>query len=261
MTILPTFAAAGMKYILIIFVLTYSPLLTVSFSQTEIQVKGKVYDENGYPLPNSIVLNQRTKRGSFGNPNGDFNVLCWVNDTITITALGYHSRTFTVPDAGPENIFRRDVYLDLRIYEMPVVEIFGPRDLEAIQEDIERLGYNEKDYLLSGINAAASPITFLYQQFSKKEQSKREAAYLANEDRKRDLLKELFRHYVDYEIIQLDNSQFDDFIDYLNVSDEFMRRSTQYDFLIYVRDRFKEYKVKLRQLNKMKASDFDYDKD
>ncbi|MFM7105926.1 MAG: hypothetical protein ACKOW8_10435, partial [Flavobacteriales bacterium] len=62
-------------------------------------------------------------------------------------------------------------------------------------------------------------------------------------------------------IIQLDNSQFDDVIDYLNVSDEFMRRSTQYDFLIYVRDRFREYKVKLRQQNKMKSSDFDYDKD
>lgn len=259
--IVPTFAPVGMKYILLLIVVTCSPFLKPSIGQTEIQVKGKVYDENGYPLPNSIVLNQRTKRGSFGNPNGEFNVLCWVNDTITVTALGYHSRTFIVPDAGPENIFHRDIYLDLRIYEMPVVEIFGPRDLEAIQQDIERLGYNEKDYMLSGINAAASPITFLYQQFSKKEQSKREAAYLANEDRKRDLLKELFRHYVDYEIIQLDNSQFDDFIDYLNVSDEFMRTSTQYDFLIYVRDRFKEYKVKLRQLNPMKTSDFDYDKD
>lgn len=261
MRILPTFAAVGMKYVLIILVLTYSPLLTASFGQTEIQVKGKVFDENGYPLPNSIVLNKRTKRGSFGSPNGEFNVQCLVNDTITITALGYHSRTFTIPEVGPENIFQRDVYLDLRVFEMPVVEIFGPRDLEDIQEDIERLGYNENDYMLSGINAAANPITFLYQQFSKKEQSKREVAYLVNEDRKRDLLKELFRHYVDYEIIQLDNSQFDDFIDYLNVSDEFMRNSTQYDFLIYVRDRFREYKVRLRQLNKMKGSDFDYDKD
>jgi hypothetical protein len=184
-----------------------------------------------------------------------------MNDTITVTALGYHSRTFIVPDARLEGIYQRDIFLDLRVYEMPVVEIFGPRDLESIQEDIAQLGYDEKDYMLSGINAAASPITFLYQQFSKKEQSRREAAYLENEDRKRDLLKELFRHYVDYEIIQLDNSQFDDFIDYLNVSDEFMRHSTQYDFLIYVRDRFREYKVKLRQQNKMKDVDFDYDKD
>lgn len=235
--------------------------ITDLLGQTEILVSGRVFDESGYPLPNSIVLNKRTKRGAFGDPNGEFRVQCFNNDTITITALGYHSRTFVIPEILPDNIYQRDVYLDLRVYEMPVVEIFGPRDLEAIQEDIERLGYNESDYMLSGINAASSPITFLYQQFSKKEQSKREVAYLVNEDRKRALLKELFRHYVDYEIIQLDNTQFDDFIDYLNVSDEFMRNSTQYDFLIYVRDRFREYKVRLRQLNKMKESDFDYDKD
>ncbi len=107
----------------------------------------------------------------------------------------------------------------------------------------------------------SSPITFLYQQFSKKEQSKRLAAELWNEDRKRDLLKELFQHYVDYEIIILDNDQFDDFITYLNVSDEFMKNSTQYDFLIYVKDRFKDYKVQLRQKKILRDTDFDYDKD
>jgi hypothetical protein len=85
------------------------------------------------------------------------------------------------------------------------------------------LGYDERDYMLSGINAVQSPITFLYQQFSRKEQSKRQVAYMENEDRKRELLKELFRLYVDYDIISLSDEQFDDFITYLNVSDEFLK--------------------------------------
>ena len=124
-----------------------------------------------------------------------------------------------------------------------------------------KLGYNEDDYMISGINAVSSPITFLYQQFSKKEQSKRKVAYLENEDRKRELLKELFRLYVDYEIIVLNDEQFDDFITYLNVSDEFLIRSSQYDFLVFVKDRFRDYKIFLRQNQRMKSSDFDYDKD
>jgi hypothetical protein len=144
---------------------------------------------------------------------------------------------------------------------MAAVEIFAPRDLEQIQQDINKLGYNEKDYMLSGINAAQSPITFLYQQFSKKERSKRQVAIMENDDRKRELLKELFRLYVDYQIIELNNEEFDSFVDYLNVSDEFMINSSQYDFLIYVRDRFKDYKVQLRQKKQLQGSDFEYDKD
>jgi hypothetical protein len=141
-----------------------------------------------------------------------------------------------------------------------VVEIFAPRDLDQIQKDIQNLGYNEDDYMLSGINAVASPITFLYQQFSKVERSKRLVKQMDNEDKKRDLLKELFQHYVDYEIIDLTNEEFDDFIDFLNVSDEFIKTSSQYDFLIFVKDRFTDYKV-LRRQNKFKETDYNFEED
>jgi hypothetical protein len=114
--------------------------------------------------------------------------------------------------------------------------------------------------MLSGINAVASPITFLYQQFSKVERSKRLVKQMDNEDKNRDLLKELFQHYVDYEIIDLTNEEFDDFIDFLNVSDEFIKTSSQYDFLIFVKDRFTDYKV-LRRQNKFKETDYNFEED
>ena len=126
--------------------------------------------------------------------------------------------------------------------------------------EIEKLGYNKDDYMLSGINAAQSPITFLYQQFSRTERSKRQVAEMKNEDRKRELLKELFRLYVDYEIIKLSDDEFDSFIDFVNVSDEFLKSSSQYDFLLYVKDRFNDYKIWKRN-NAMDDGDFEYDKD
>jgi hypothetical protein len=115
--------------------------------------------------------------------------------------------------------------------------------------------------MICGLNALASPITFLYQQFSKREESKRELARLQNEDKKRELLKDLFHHYVDYDIIQLTNDQFDEFIDFLNVSDEFMKTSSQYDFLIFVRDRFKDFKIANRKRIQFSNDDYDFDKD
>jgi hypothetical protein len=228
---------------------------------TSIMVRGELRDEMDQPIPNAIIINRTTKKGAFGKPNGSFEISCQRGDTLAITSLGYQTRYVTYSDSLQNTNFRLKLYLDARTYMLAEVEVFAPRDLEQIQEDILKLGYNEKDYMLSGINAAASPITFLYQQFSKVERSKRQVAYLENEDRKRELLKELFRLYVDYEIIVLNDEQFDDFITYLNVSDDFLKNSSQYDFLIYVKDRFRDYKIFLRQNQRMQPADFDYDKD
>jgi hypothetical protein len=228
---------------------------------TAILVRGEIRDEMDQPIPNAIIINRTTKNGAFGKPNGSFELQCQRGDTLAITSLGFQTRYVTYSDSLQKTDFRLKLYLDTRSYMLAEVEVFAPRDLEQIQKDILKLGYDEKDYMLSGINAASSPITFLYQQFSRIERSKREVAFLENEDRKRELLKELFRLYVDYEIIALDDEQFDDFITFLNVSDEFLITSSQYDFLVFVKDRFRDYKIFLRQNQRLKSADFDYDKD
>lgn len=186
---------------------------------------------------------------------------CFKSDTLTITSLGFYSREITFHDSVYKSEYSLVIYLDVRTYRTGTVEIFAPRDLEKIQEDINKLGYTEKDYMLSGLNAVQSPITFLYQQFSKKEQSRRLVAEMENEDKKRDLLRELFQHYIDYNIIELSDDEFDDFIDYINVSDDFLKSSSQYDFLIYVRDRFRDYRIYHRQPKKMQEDDYNYDRD
>ncbi len=229
--------------------------------QNPIFVSGHVRDENDQPVSNVIIINKRTRSGSFGKADGSFSIYCGKTDTLAITSLGFHTRNVCFADSGIKTQYDLTLFLETRTYRFATVEVFAQRDLENIQREIEQLGYNEDDYMLSGINAVQSPITFLYQQFSKKEQSKRLAAQLENADRKRELLKELFQHYVDYDIITLNNDDFDHFIDYLNVSDEFLKTSSQYDFLIYVKDRFKDYKIQVRQKKLLKGDDYNYDKD
>jgi hypothetical protein len=66
-------------------------------------------------------------------------------------------------------------------------------------------------------------------------------AELRNEDRKRALLKELLTKYVEYDIINLSNDSFDDFIDYCAVPDEVIRGMSQYEFLMYVQRKYELY--------------------
>jgi hypothetical protein len=241
----------------------FSALSQVTLGQVQpidITVHGKVREENNLPISNIIIINNRTRTGAFGRNDGSFQIVCHKSDTLTITSLGYNSRRICFKDSIEKPVYSPVIFLEQRTYQLAQVEVFAPRDLEKIQEDIAKLGYRESDYMLSGINAVQSPITFLYQQFSRKEQSRRQVAQFENEDKKRELLKELFHHYVDYQIIDLSDEEFDQFITFINVSDEFLKTSSQYDFLIYVKERFRDYRGWKRKVSH-RATDLEYDKD
>ena len=232
-------------------------LSLVGFSQT-IRIEGRVRDPHGQGIPNAIIVNNRTKTGSFGNSSGFYSIVCEKTDTLSITALSYYTRQLCMKDSLLKESYHPTIFLDDRTYMLPIVEFISPRDLESIEEDLRSLGFNENQFKTASFS---SPITFLYEEFSKRERSKLEVAHLKHLDRKRALLKELFHLYVDYDIIELTNEEFDSFIDFMQVSDEFLRQSSQYEFLIFVKEEFQEYKIWRRGRREWKDDDFNYDKD
>ncbi len=217
----------------------------VSHAQNEkIRVKGTVYDpENKGSIPNLMVVNKRTQQGFFGYNSGDFELEALKNDTLIIAATGFATIQISFRDSLPASAYTLRIALNKIQVTMKPVEIFSNRDLDQIQRDIEKLGYDKSDYVLEGVSAFESPITALYQAFSRRERNKREVAEMRNDDNRRALLKELFRKYVDNEIIQLDNNQFDEFIDFCGVSDDFLKNSSQYDFIMYIKKRFEVFTI------------------
>ena len=141
--------------------------------------------------------------------------------------------------------------------EVGVAEIFAPRTLNQILKDIETLGYDEKDYRVSSVDAFQSPITFLYEQFSRVEKSKRLVAELENTDKRRELLQELFAKYVDYDIIQLGPDDFKEFAEYCDPGDELLQEWTQYEFILYVKRQYSLFRMLPSRLD---DSDYEYDK-
>lgn len=223
-----------------------------------IRIEGRVRDPHGQGIPNAIIVNNRTKTGSFGNSNGFYTLVCEKGDTLSITALSYYTRQLCMKDSVLKDVYHPTIFLDDRTYMLPVVEFISPRDLEAIEEDLMGLGFDENQFKTATVS---NPITFLYEQFSKRERSKLEVARMEHEDRKRALLKELFHLYVDFDIITLTNDEFDAFIDFMHVSDEFIRQSSQYEFLVFVKEEFQQYKIWKRGKREWKDEDFNYDKD
>ena len=220
-----------------------------------VTITGKAVDEQGNYLSDALIINNRTLLGVFVNLDGTFVYTTFRNDTVRIGAFGRSPKLYCYKDSLEKDTFQVTASLPLMNYYVSQANVIAPRDLLEIQKDIDSLGYDKKDYMLSGIDPLQSPITFLYQQFSKTERSKRKVIELENTDRRRELLKELFRKYVTYEVIDLSEDEFDDFIEYINISDDILKNTSQYDFIVYVKARFLAYKKTLN------TDDFDYHKD
>lgn len=178
----------------------------------------------------------------FGNKDGTFEINVEKTDTLLIGALGYNTEKVCMADSVLKPIYNVKLYVRPLAYNLKEFRVLPQRALDSIQKDIRALGYNENDYKLSGIDAVQSPLTFLYQQVSRKERQKRRAYQVINEERRRELLKELFAQYVSYEIIDLQQSEFDDFVDFMNVSEEGLKSMSQYDFIIYTKERYRQFR-------------------
>lgn len=210
-----------------------------------VSVKGKVYNAQNPEdrLEDLMIINLRTSQGTFGKSDGTFEVNLLKSDTLLVASTGYEYQKITFKDSAYHQNYYVNVPMVNLNRQLKEVVIFSPRDLQSIYTDIQKLGYNKKDFELSGVDAISSPITFLYQQFSALERTKRHNAQLRNDDKRRALLKQLLVNYVAHDIINLNDDEFEDFISFSNVSESYLKRATQYDFCIYIKQKFDVYRM------------------
>lgn len=226
-------------------VLAFSTSSRAENDSVTVSLKGKVFvvDNPQKRLEDLMIINIRTGQGTFGLADGSFEVNLFKSDTLMIASTGYEYQKVTLRDSALHQNYFLSIGVKKLERELKEVAIFSPRDLQSIYSDIQKLGYNKKDFELSGVNALSSPITFLYQQFSALERTKRHNAELINNEKRRDLLKQLLTNYVAHDIINLNDNEFEDFISFANVSESYMKRASQYDFCIYIKQKFDMYRL------------------
>lgn len=201
---------------------------------------GVVLDDLGGVVPAAMVVNQsRNQDGAFVRHDGAFTTSGCPGDTLIIGAVGFHTVRRVIP--ALEDSLDMVVRLSRLRFELRTAEVVAPRDLREILREIETLGYNETDFRVSSVDAFQSPITYLYQMLSREERGKREAARLENRDRRHALLRELFSKYVDYDIIHLPDADFQAFIEFSDPGDELLQTWSQYEFILYIKQRFERF--------------------
>jgi hypothetical protein len=228
-----------------LFILAFTVAVRGQTDSARVLVRGLAYDaaDPARRLEDLMIINLRTGQGTFGLADGSFQSVVERSDTFIVASTGYEFRKVCLADSAA----RPEYYLRVPLTKLNVhlkeVAIFSPRQLDAIYRDIEKLGYKKRDFRIGGADALQSPITFLYQEFSRLERLKRHNAERINNERRRELLRELLANYAAADIIHLDDSEFDDFIDFANIPEDYMKTATQYEFCIHVKRKFELYRM------------------
>mgnify|MGYP003840081543 FL=1 len=204
-------------------------------------MSGKIVDtlrlQNFYNL---MVVNKTTGRGVFGQPNGHFSVYATTGDLIALSTKGYPIYQFVVkPDDNCQS--KVLAYIERLTQETPAVIVRPLKTLEQIKEERENLALRETR-TVTGVSALQSPITFLYQAFSKKEQNKRWIAEQEYKDDQRRIVQELLRLYVAFDIIELSETDFDAFITFLNIDEQFIKTATEMELILFIKDKYDHFR-------------------
>lgn len=229
-----------MKYTLVLLVF-FSSLSVFGQQCDKVLFTGKVVDtlrpQNFYNL---MIVNRRTGQGVFGQPNGTFSVYVNNGDSISISVREYPLVKLVVK-ADSNCQFLKTIFIEPKPQEVREVVVRPLKSLEQIKEERSALAMRETR-LVTGIEVMQSPITALYQAFSKKEQNKRWIAEQNYKDDQRRVVKELLRTYIAYDIIELDEEEFDNFIAFLNVNDSFLKTATEMELITFIKDKYEHFR-------------------
>ena len=203
-------------------------------------IKGRVIDSlRPQSFYNLMVVNKTEGKGVFGQPNGSFFTYAKEQDNMVLSVKGYPQHKFTVI-ADSNCQYQIDVFIERPPQVFDEVIIRPLKSLAKIKEERASLALRETR-MVQGVEVLQSPITALYQAFSRKEKNKRWIAEQEYKDNKARIVRELLSLYVAYDIIELERDEFDLFIQFLNINEDFLKTASEMDLVLFIKDKYEHF--------------------
>jgi hypothetical protein len=210
---------------------------------SQIQVKGTIRDDvDGRPLSYAFVIIQRTQNGVFADSRGAYSIVAQPGDSLLYSLTGYLFTKVILSDTIKSKTITKDIKLKVKPIKLREFQVKAPKTFEQILADLDKAEKSKVNNDMPLGNALESPITYLYMQFSREGKAIRKISELRAEDSKQELLRDLFTRYMLAHIINLDESDMDDFISFSGLKQTYTLFDTEYELVAYVKNRFADYK-------------------
>lgn len=217
-----------MKYILLPFFL-FNTLICLAQSDT-VKIKATVTDSyTNRTLSGVSVINSKSSITIPTDSKGYFETTMKKQNELFLFYPGYHTVKFSVKDSA----FRNEYVLKLNIEPLstglnqPVI-IKAPKTLEQIEAERKKLGITPKELERPEISFT-SPISALYEILSGRAHEREKLKTQMADDDRRKIFKELLNYYNENQLIDLPESHYDAFINYSNLSLDFLKYSSDYE--------------------------------
>ncbi|MFK8039651.1 MAG: hypothetical protein AB8B74_15270, partial [Crocinitomicaceae bacterium] len=215
--------------------------IDVNYNDSLITITGKVIDTSKtLSFFDVMVINKNVGKGIFGKYDGTFSITVKKSDLIAVSTEGYKTRYFSFKDSPYQSTYDITIYLEILSVIGKVVEVKPLKTLQELKE--ERAAIQKRELpQVTVVNAIQSPITALYMAFSKREKTKRMIAELEFRDQQKAVVKEILKVYVNADIIDLRDDQFDAFITFLNLNDNFLKSASDYELIVYIKYKYEHF--------------------
>gem|GEM_PF-535372 len=232
------------------------------FSQEKVVLKGKVLDFiTSQPLENTCIHNMSTGSMTFCDKNGDFAILVRKTDTLIISCVGYDMEMLVMHDSLLVSKERISIRLLVRAFMLRNVTIYAMKPYPLFIKDItkeipnkkidvpgieisreERTGYDPNNGNLLRGTPLASPITALYNAFSRKAKMDRMYADLVQNQGEVLRLQKKYNPEIVQRLTQLEGNQLEDFMVYCSFTYYLLVVSSDREIEQMITEKFIQYK-------------------
>ncbi len=220
-------------------------------------------DSTKRPVGFVHIFNESKRTGGIANEQGKFKFRANIGDTIVFSALGYFYKVIMVSEAMLLN--GADVFLTPRSYEIEAVDIvafgsyeefkkkFLALELPKTKADVlrDKLNILARKAALEGVeegkvrNALSeqpgrAPIIGPTLHYRDEMQRLNYARVLKLEEKQRVIDKKYNREII-FNITQLPEDELTDFMEFCNFGKEYLLHASEYDILVRIEKKFKEY--------------------
>ncbi len=223
-----------------------------------------IQKEDSAALENVHVINITRLRGTSTADDGRFAINMMVGDTIMFQAIGFKNDTIIVTEKFYRETDFVVVELRKKVYKLPGVDIFPYAtysefrqafiyfDDDKITDTVTRLDLDlpEQLYLAPTSEGAGvimtGPVTLLYEQFSQRGREKRKYREVKQQAEKDGKMARLVNPTVVRSLTGLqDIKEINDFLDFCNLSYDFIVNSKEYQVYQALLDCYRQYKKKV----------------
>jgi hypothetical protein len=207
-----------------------------------IKISGKVIDLYYHDGVSGVsIIIPKLAQSYVTDASGNFTITCNKKDTLFLFLYGYKTLRFSMADSTDKAEYHPVFEFDRLMTTTSKTVVVHPKPgLTSIDKERDNMGKVPKELQQPNV-PLTSPISALYEVLSAraKERTKLREQVLADERTR--IYRELFDYYKEAGLFDLPEEYYNEFINYLNLPVDFLKKNTDYTITKTILDSYKKF--------------------